>query len=249
MAVEAIGKFYGLQVMKKWERDEARAKARVQQYASRAPVPYAPVILTDEEQVAFDELIGDYEEEETAVSEEDGGEGEPNGLEEGNELAVGAAAALEETTEEKMAEMEMEKNGADSAVGAATSEPGVGAAAVVEMKGKGKGSVADTATEGTQAKKPARTQKEKEKKEVRYHCTKPFERVLNPPHSKRCRHQELPLGFYSVERSWIASGLDRLRYQFRSTGPCWIKPFGEAAFFFMTLIPLEALLVLDSDSE
>ena len=159
MAVETMGKFYGAQVMKKWERDEARAKARVQQYASRASVPYAPVILTDDEQVAFDELIGDYQgEEETAASEEEGGEGEPKGLEEGSELA----AALEETAE-------VEKNGADFAVGAATSESGVAAAAVVEMKGKKEGSVTDTATAGT---KPAQTlKKKKEKKEVRYHCT------------------------------------------------------------------------------
>lgn len=166
MAVEAMGEFYGVQVMKKWERDEALAKARVQQYASRPPVPYAPVHLTDEEQMGFDELIGDYQEEETAASEGDGGEGEPNGLEEGYDLADAAAAALEETTEEEIAKME--KNGADSAVEGATSEPAVGAAAV-EMKEKS--SLADTATEGTRAKEPAQTQKEK-KTEVRYHCTK-----------------------------------------------------------------------------
>ena len=211
MAVEAIGKFWGVQVMKKWEREEARAKARVQQYAARAPVPYAPVILTDEEQVAFDELIGAYQEEETAATEEDGGEGERNGSEEGKELAVGAA----------------------------TSEPGVGAAAV-EMKGK-KGSIADTATEGTLAKESTQTQKEEKeekgkkkekkekkekKKEVRYHCTKPFERVLTLSlHSKQRRHQEQPPGIYSVARSWIASGFNKLSISFRSAGPFRIKPF------------------------
>ena len=47
-----------------------------------------------------------------------GGEGEPNGLEEGNKLTVGAAAQ-EKSTEEEMAEME--KSEADSAVGATTS--------------------------------------------------------------------------------------------------------------------------------
>ena len=203
MAVEAIGKFWGVQVMKKWERDEARAKARVQQYAARAPVPYAPVILTDEEQVAFDELIGAYQEEETAATEEDGGEGEHIGLEKDQELAVGAA----------------------------TSESGVGAAAAaaVEMKGK-KGSVADTATEGTLAKESAQTQKDekgeeekgkkKEKKQVRYHCTKPSERVLTLSlQSKQRRHQEQPPGIYSVGRSWIASGYNRLSISSRSTGP------------------------------
>ena len=47
-----------------------------------------------------------------------GGEGESNGLQEGNKLTVGAAAQ-EKSTEEEMAEME--KSGADSAVGATTS--------------------------------------------------------------------------------------------------------------------------------
>ena len=162
--------------MKKAKSDEVNAKARVQQYASMDPLPYSPIVLSDEEEMAFDELIEHNDEEEPA---EEGGEGEPTGLaegeEEGHDLAVGAAAVgkmtVEKMTKEETAEVE--KKG-KKPFGATTSEkarkeksekvPSVGTP-TVEMKEKGP--VTSTTTDATPSNKPARPQQKEKKKQVR----------------------------------------------------------------------------------
>ena len=177
-AVEALGKIYGGNAMKKAERDDMIGKARVQQYASNeASVPYTPPILTPEQQVAFDELLEDNPEEENADAEEDSGGEEPARLEEEEEdeekAAVGAAAPGKVMREDAA---DVEKGGKDTSLGGVAAvgkagedkerkKPG-SVAAVVEMKGKEP--IAGPAAGKTGAKNPA---KQQQKKKVCYHCS------------------------------------------------------------------------------
>lgn len=196
-AVEALGKVYRVNSMKKVERDDIIGKARVQQYASNeASVPYTPAILTPEQQVAFDELLEDNPEEENADAEEDSGEEEPARLEEEEEdddddsgeeeparleeeeedeekAAVGAAAPGKVMREEAA---NVEKGGKDTSVGsvAAVGKPGEdkerkkpGSVAAV-VDMKGKEPMAGPAAGKTGAKNPA---KQQQKKNVYYHCS------------------------------------------------------------------------------
>ena len=64
-AVEALGKMYGVNVLRKVKKEESDAKARVKSYASKeAKVPFTLRILTNEELAAFAELVEEEEEEE-----------------------------------------------------------------------------------------------------------------------------------------------------------------------------------------
>ena len=101
-AVEAVGKVYGVREMKKFEREERDAKARMKRLrAEKLDAPFILEALTAEEQAAYDELIKDDEggeqedeegEEEAAPAEDVEGEGEPAELKsEESESAVGVA--------------------------------------------------------------------------------------------------------------------------------------------------------------
>ncbi len=144
-AVEAMGKSYGANAIAMASRKETDAKARVKHHASNnANTPYTPGTLTDEELI---------EEEATAAVGEDGGEGEPAGLEREREKPAVGAAVLEKKREEETVEAEK-----------AESDPAVPATAVVEKEG-----AAGAATEETGGKQPAEIQKKKKK--VCYRCT------------------------------------------------------------------------------
>ena len=86
-AVEAMGKTYGVAAMKKAEREERDAKARMQHHASdEADVPTRSGTLTDEQRALFDELVdkvklGEAGEWETAPVEEHEAQGGPPGPE------------------------------------------------------------------------------------------------------------------------------------------------------------------------
>lgn len=146
-----MGKFYGANAIAMATRKESDAKARVKHHASEnANKPYTPGTLTDEELAAFEELV---EEEETAAVGEDGGEGEPTGLEMERENPAVGAAVLEKKREEETVEAEK-----------AESEPAVPATAVVEKE-----NATGAAAGETGGNQPA--EKQKKKKKVCYRCT------------------------------------------------------------------------------
>ena len=173
--VEAMGKTYGATAMRKAEREESDAKARVKYYASQPIKPYAPVVLTDEELAAFEELVrgededeneememeeeeeDEEEKEEAIAAEENGGAKHPTGLnKEANEAAVEATAA------EKMAQ-EKAKHGIYPDDGTVESEsrekmPVAGPAAVEEIG----------------VAKPAEKQQQQKKKKVRHPSFHPY---------------------------------------------------------------------------
>ena len=121
IAVEALGKVYGVNAVEKARKEESEARARVKQYASAgANVPYTLGTLTSEELAVHSELTvdGDYvkekkEEEEEKKEEEPaaaGGEPGESGEEqpEGPPVA-GAAAAATATADEETGEKPVEK--------------------------------------------------------------------------------------------------------------------------------------------
>lgn len=115
-AVEALGKVYGANVMKKARREESEAKAwseakaRVKHYTSdEAKVSYNPGVLTHEELAAFEDLIVDEKQEEAAVAEENGGEREPAELEKEGKAPVPGAAAEETGGKKPAARQEKKK--------------------------------------------------------------------------------------------------------------------------------------------
>ena len=114
-AVEALGKVYGVNAVKKARKEEDEARARVDQFASAgANAPYVPVALTSEELAVHSEFTvdEDYEEEKeeeepAAVGGEPGGSGEEQP--EGPVPVAGAAVAATATAEQKAGDRPVEE--------------------------------------------------------------------------------------------------------------------------------------------
>lgn len=174
--VEAMGKTYGANAMKKAKREQEEAKARLKRLAE-ANVPFTLGILTDEELAAFDELINDDElREGTTAAEEKGGGGESARLQkEGEKPAVGAAApedmGEESTTEE-------EEEGKEAII----------RTAAVEKAGEEKDKQKPAARAATEsAKNKANLAKPKARTKVRHYPHRnpkhSFDPTAHPPHT------------------------------------------------------------------
>ena len=122
IAVEALGKVYGVNAVEKARKEEREARARVEQFASMgANAPYTPAILTSEELAAHSVFTvdADYVEEKEEEEKEEEKEEEPaavggdpvgSGEEKPKEppvagAGVAATAPAEEEAGEKPVEM------------------------------------------------------------------------------------------------------------------------------------------------
>lgn len=119
-AVEAVGKFYGVRMMKKAEKEENEAKSRMERLRSKGEDGrFMPARWNGEERAVFGDMVadwvaesddddddrhddGDDDDEEGAWSEEGvgapeqrGGYGEFAGVDKGKQPAVGGGAAFE----------------------------------------------------------------------------------------------------------------------------------------------------------
>ena len=115
IAVEALGKVYGVDAVEKARQEEREGRARVEDFASAgANVPYAPTALTSEELAAHSEFTMDDDYEEKKEEEEPaavGGEPVGSGEEQPEEIApvAGAGVAATATAEEEAGNKPVEK--------------------------------------------------------------------------------------------------------------------------------------------
>ena len=112
-AVEALGKGYGVNAIKKARMEESEARARVERYASAgANVPYAQGTLTSEELAVHSEFTVDEDYEEEKEEEEAaalGGERVGSGEEQPEGPVPVAGAAATATAEEEAGDKPVEK--------------------------------------------------------------------------------------------------------------------------------------------
>ena len=116
IAVQALGKVYGVNAVEKARKEESQARARVEEFASAgANVPYAPTALTSEELAAHSEFTVDDDYEEKEEEEEEpaavGGEPVGSGEEQREEIVpvAGAGVAATATAEEEAGDKPVEK--------------------------------------------------------------------------------------------------------------------------------------------
>ncbi|KAM0803454.1 hypothetical protein BDR22DRAFT_72611, partial [Usnea florida] len=116
IAVQALGKVYGVNAVEKARTEESQARARVEEFASAgANVPYATRALTSEELAAHSEFTvdDDYEEKKEEEEEPAAVVGEPvgSGEEQREEIVpvAGAGVAATATAEEEAGDKPVEQ--------------------------------------------------------------------------------------------------------------------------------------------